>query len=250
MLFLLSPAKTFSDDLVNPLQKTTEPLFASRSSELIKILEKKSPTKIARLMKLSENLSHLNYQRYQDWSPEHTKENSSAAIFRFYGDVYKGLQSASFSGSDTEYAQEHLGVLSGLYGFLRPLDLMQDYRLEMGTHLKNSRGKNLYDFWSDTVTDYLNNHSADILVNLASKEYDSVINMKKLKKPMLNIVFKEKKDEKYRIVAIYAKHARGLFAGWAIKNRVEKLEDLKKFNEEGYSFDISLSTPESFVFVR
>ena len=250
MLFLLSPAKTFSNDLRNPLKRVTQPLFTSESQKLINELRPQSVGDIQKLMKLSENLACLNVGRYRAWEKNHSEKNSQPAIFRFYGDVYKGLQAEAFAAEDVEYAQDHVGVLSGLYGFLRPLDLMKDYRLEMGTKLHNAKGKDLYAFWSGAVTDYLNNQKEGVIVNLASKEYSSVIDSKSLNKTMIEIVFKEKKGDAYKIVAIYAKKARGVFARWALTNQVEKLEDLKNFNEEGYRYESSLSTDTSLTFVR
>ena len=251
MLAFLSPAKTFTTKLTPPISDVSQPLFVSQSSGLIDILKKKTPSELQKLMKVSENISHLNYERYSAWDVMHTDKNAYPSLFYFFGDVYRGLNVENFSAQNVHYAQDHLCVFSGLYGVLRPLDLMQPYRLEMGTKLENSAGKNLYEYWSETVTEYVENHSAPMIVNLASEEYSKVLDRKKLTKPVIDCVFKQKKDGKEpRIIAIYAKRARGLMASYMMQNEVQDIQALSQFAEEGYRFEVGESTNDQLVFVK
>lgn len=228
--------------------------FMENSLKLIKILQKLSPGKISKLMDLSEKLSELNYQRYQEFSTPFSKDNARQAILAFKGDVYDGIDIESFSKADIKYSQNHLRIISGLYGLLRPLDLIQPYRLEMGAKLANKNGKDLYKFWGDNITQKLNEllkeNAIDILVNLASGEYFKAINQKKLNGHVITPIFKEKKGDSYKIVMLFAKRARGMMAAYIIKNRIEYIEDIKLFNEDGYKFNPAFSTKSDLVFVR
>lgn len=253
MLFVISPAKTldftengFKDHSVSPL--------IEESGKLIKILEKKSAKSIRELMGVSENIANLNEQRFKQFKFPFTLDNSKQAIYAFKGDVYIGLDADSFNKRDLNYAQKHLRILSGLYGILKPFDLMQPYRLEMGTKLKNRRGKNLYEFWGDRITDVLNNEFAEqkstTLINLASNEYFKSINKKALNARIVNIAFKEDKNGQYKIVAFFAKKARGMMCHYAIKNKIKKVEDLKGFDYDGYAYNEDLSSDNDLVFTR
>lgn len=232
----------------------TDPDFLDSSLKLIKILQKLSPAKISKLMDLSEKLAELNYTRYQEFSVPFSKANARQAIFALKGDVYDGIAVEALSKADIKYAQNHLRILSGLYGLLRPLDLIQPYRLEMGAKLANKNGKDLYKFWGDSITQKLNellkNAHTDILVNLASNEYSKAINKKLLHANIITPVFKEKKGKDYKVVMLFAKQARGMMAAYIIKNRIENTADIKNFREDGYGFNPALSTKDEFVFVR
>ncbi len=254
MIFLLSPAKSLNFDIDASAAKPTMPSFLSDTQNLISILKKFSATDLAQLMKISEKLASLNHQRFQGFVTPFTPKNSKPAIFVFDGDVYDGIDVENYSQQDLDFAQRHLRILSGLYGALRPLDLMQPYRLEMGTALKNARGKNLYQFWQEKITNYLNEELAKdeekILLNLASEEYFGAVDTKKIKGKIINIVFKEKKGDNYKIVGIFAKKARGLMANFIIKNKIEKAEMLKKFAINGYKFHPKFSDENNWCFCR
>jgi cytoplasmic iron level regulating protein YaaA (DUF328/UPF0246 family) len=228
--------------------------FMENSLKLIKILQKLSPDKISKLMDLSQKLAELNYQRYQDFSSPFNKENARQAIFAFKGDVYDGIGIESFSKADIKYSQKHLRIISGLYGLLRPLDLIQPYRLEMGTKLANKNGKDLYKFWGNNITEKLNGllkeNNKNILVNLASGEYFKAVNQKKINGSIITPIFKEKKGSGYKIVMLFAKRARGMMASYIIKNRIENIEDIKLFNNDGYQFNSTLSTENELIFTR
>lgn len=255
MLFLLSPAKTLdyeSDYLDLPV---TEPSFLKDSVQLIKEIKELSVADISALMSLSEKLSVLNHERYQTWKKSH-KESADCrpALLAFKGDVYQGLDAPSWKKADFTHAQKHLRILSGLYGILKPLDLMQAYRLEMGTKFENSRGKNLYEFWGTKLAEALNAECSEkkykAIVNLASNEYFSAAKEKELNVPVITPVFKDYKNGKYKIISFYAKKARGTMAAWAIKNRIKKADDLKGFAEDGYRFDASSSDQNTLTFLR
>jgi cytoplasmic iron level regulating protein YaaA (DUF328/UPF0246 family) len=254
LIIVLSPAKTL--DYESPLltRKHTEPLFAERAVELVEILATKTPSEIGSLMGISDSLAELNFERYQDWEPTFTPDNSRPAILAFKGDVYHGLAVDEFGARDFNYAQNHLRILSGLYGVLRPLDLMQPYRLEMGSKLANPAGKDLYSYWGDTITDRLN---ADLegarpkaLVNLASQEYFGAVNTQKLDARVITPVFKDFKNDEYKIISFFAKHARGVMASWIIRNRVDSLKGLAHFAEDGYRFSPDDSTSDRPVYLR
>ncbi len=257
MLFLLSPAKSldYETRVSAPLQrKATEPLFVPQAAELIDILRRKTPAQVATLMDLSDKLAQLNVARYAVWQPEATRDNSKPAVLAFDGDVYDGLQAKSLKTADLGWAQEHLVILSGLYGALRPLDRLQPYRLEMGTALKNPRGKDLYAFWGETVAQYLNERQAEeaspVVVNLASIEYARVVPRAALRARVVDCVFQEGQGSEARIVSFFAKKARGMMARFAVENRVRSLRRLQDFEAGGYAFDRAASTPSQLVFRR
>ena len=254
MLFLLSPAKSL--DFAPPAAEVphTQPLFVAQSAELIALLREKSPQQIAELMSLSDALSGLNVARYQAWRPKFTAKNAKQAVLAFNGDVYEGLDAASLGADDLHWAQDHVCILSGLYGVLRPLDYMQPYRLEMGTRLENAHGSNLYKFWGARISNYLNTRLqrdvSPVVVNLASQEYFKAVDGKALKARVIECVFEELKDGNYKIISFYAKRARGLMARFAATHRVVTPQQLEGFNAEGYAFDATASQPERLVFRR
>jgi len=254
MLFLLSPAKSL--DYETPLdgQPHSAPLFVKDSKVLIDVLRTRSPQQIAELMDLSDKLSTLNVARYQAWSTRATEKNARQAALAFDGDVYDGLDARTLGAEDLAWAQDHICILSGLYGVLRPLDLMQPYRLEMGTQIANPGGKDLYAFWGKRIAEYLNTRlrkdSSPVVVNLASNEYFKAVNTKVLKVPVVECVFQEYKDGQYKIVSFFAKRARGLMARYATVNRLTQVEQLQGFDAEGYAFDANASIPSKLVFRR
>ena len=257
MLFLLSPAKSLDyDSPVSPAVEAlaTEPQFIPDAVELIEVLRRQSPADIARLMDLSDALSALNVARYQAWEPHFTPENSKPAVLAFNGDVYDGLDAKSLSLKQLRWAQDHVLILSGLYGVLRPLDRMQPYRLEMGTKLANARGANLYEFWGERISGWLNEALAaqgdDILLNLASNEYFGAVKRKALNARIIDTEFKDLKNGQYKIISFYAKKARGLMARYVIKERLSNPEDLKAFDYQGYRYSAEQSKPDSLVFLR
>ena len=254
MLFLLSPAKKLDYDSPVSTSTHTQPLFVKRSAELIKVLKTKSAEDIAGLMKLSPALSELNVQRYAEWKPKFDQKNSRQAVLAFNGDVYEGLAAETLSESQLTWAQEHVAILSGLYGVLRPLDLMQPYRLEMGTRLQNSHGKNLYEFWGSDIAQYLNERLADqpsrIVINLASEEYFKAVDLKALDARVVQCVFQDYKNGVYKIISFNAKRARGLMARFAIETKAKTPAALKKFNVEGYAFAADVSSEDKLVFRR
>lgn len=254
MLFLLSPAKSLDYESPVPDVPPTEPLFVEQSARLIEVLKKKSPRQISTLMDLSKPLAELNVARYQAWSPEFTQENSRQAVLAFDGDVYGGLDARTLQPEDLQWAQEHVCILSGLYGVLRPLDRMQPYRLEMGTALKTRAGGNLYRFWGSRIADYLNQRlQADrtpVVINLASQEYFKSVDRKTLAARVVECVFEEWHGGKYKIISFNAKRARGLMARYAVANRITLPKGLEGFDLEGYGFDASVSQPDRLVFRR
>lgn len=253
MLILLSPAKKLSIE-GEKLKDYTIPSQLKKSSELINELKKYSSKKLQQLMKVSTDIAELNVNRYQSWEEHHTLQDSKQAILTFTGEVYNGLNASDFSDKEFSYAQEHLRILSGLYGVLKPLDLMHEYRLEMGTKLKYKKYTNLYSFWDNTITEELNesikNHENKVIVNLASNEYFKSVNTKKLNAKIVTPAFKDGKDGDYKIVMVYAKKARGMMANYIIKNKIEKVEDLIGFNLDGYYFNPKLSTETELIFYR
>jgi cytoplasmic iron level regulating protein YaaA (DUF328/UPF0246 family) len=232
----------------------TLPEFVAESAKLISDLKKLSPQQVAQLMGLSDPLAALNVGRYRDWSSKFTAANSKPAIYAFDGDVYDGFDVKSLNAKAVDFAQNHIRILSGLYGALRPLDLMQAYRLEMGTSLKNARGKDLYAFWGSRVTDSLKKALAKdkkpILLNLASEEYFKVLQPKELGCPVIAPVFQDAKDGKYKIISFYAKRARGLMARYVVENRISDPADLKGFNLDGYRYYAADSKVDKPVFRR
>ena len=254
MLTLLSPAKTLDFETPPVTDQHSLPDYLDDSAELIDVLRKYSPDEIGALMKLSPKLSELNVQRYSDWKIPFPEGESKAAVLAFKGDVYTGLDADNMSKDDLDYAQGHLRILSGLYGLLRPLDLILPYRLEMGTKLGNDRGKDLYAFWGDKITDALNElteqSGINTIVNLASNEYFKSVKPKALKADLITPVFRDEKNGKYKIISFYAKKARGLMAAYQITQRIDNPEDLKKFYVAGYRFSEEESTATEWVFKR
>ncbi len=254
MLFLLSPAKSLDYDTPVGDVPHTQPLFTKQSAELIEILRGYAPQQIAELMDLSDTLAGLNVARYQAWSPKFTAKNSRQAVLAFNGDVYDGLEARTLQPEDLAWAQDHVCILSGLYGVLRPLDWMQPYRLEMGTALENPRGKNLYRFWGTQIADYLNDRLAGdkspVIVNLASQEYFKAVDPKALKARVIECVFEDWKGGQYKVISFFAKRARGLMARYAIGKRITTPKQLEKFNLDGYAYDARASEPDRLVFRR
>lgn len=254
MLILISPAKTL--DYQSPLatERFTQPALLEHSQQLIKTARTLSAPQIKKLMGISDKLADLNATRFHDWQPDFTPENARQALLAFKGDVYTGLQAETFSDTDFDFAQKHLRMLSGLYGVLRPLDLMQPYRLEMGIRFENERGKDLYQFWGDIITDTLNEALAqqgdEIVVNLASDEYFRAVKPKKLNARIIKPVFLDEKNGTFKVISFYAKKARGLMSRYIIEQRLTKPEQLTGFNREGYFFDEAASTPDELVFKR
>lgn len=254
MLTLVSPAKTLDYESPLATQEYSRPRFTEHSQLLIDTLRKQSVQDIAALMKLSDKLASLNVARYESWQPEHSLDNARQAVLAFKGDVYTGLDAESFSSEDFDFAQQHLRILSGLYGVLRPLDLLEPYRLEMGTRLKTPRGDNLYQFWDTLITETLNTELAEqgdnLVVNLASNEYFKAVKPKRLDARLITPVFKDFKNGQYKIISFYAKKARGLMSRFIIQNRIDTPEALKTFDLEGYYFSAEQSDGDSWVFLR
>ncbi len=254
MLLVVSPAKKL--DFESPLAttKNSQATLLEHSEVLIERCLKLSSDQIATLMKLSDKLAGLNAARFGEWSLPFTPENSRQAVLAFNGDVYSGLDANSFSEDDFEFAQQHFRILSGLYGLLKPLDLMQAYRLEMGTKLDNDRGANLYQFWGDIITNELNQALAaqgdEILINLASNEYFKAVNKKSLKATLITPQFKDWKNGQYKMISFYAKKARGLMARYIIQNKLTSIEEVKNFDLAGYQFSSDLSKGNDLVFTR
>ena len=254
MLFLLSPAK--SRDYQTPLGEVphTQPQFKAQSQALIEVLRTQSPQQIASLMDLSDALSALNVARYAAWSPRSTLRNARPAVLAFNGDVYEGLQARTLPVADLEWAQQHVAILSGLYGVLRPLDLLQPYRLEMGTRLATPQGSNLYQFWGSSIAQHLNQRlradTSPVVVNLASQEYFKAVDRKTLKAPVVECVFEDYKGGAYKVISFHAKRARGLMARYAIEHRITTPEGLKHFDSEGYAHAPEVSVLDRLVFRR
>lgn len=250
MLMLISPAKTLDTTTPPPVSDHSRPDFLDRSAELVGLLKQKAPQDIADLMGLSDKLACLNYERYQGWTADFTPQNAKQALFMFMGDVYEGLDAASLDPARIDYLNRHLRILSGLYGLLRPLDLMLPYRLEMGTALPNARGKDLYAFWGDTLTDAIKAQNPGVVVNLASNEYFKSIKPGKLACPVITPVFEDWSGGKYKIVSFYAKRARGLMVRWAALHGVDDPQQLKAFDLDGYGFEAAESDEVTWRFRR
>lgn len=252
MLVVISPAKKLDENCdTDVISKFTVPPYLESSKKIIKSLREYSANNLSKLMNTSEKISELNYRRNIKWSLPFNRSNSLQALLMFKGDVYKGISVTDFDKDDFLFAQKSLRILSGLYGILKPLDLIQPYRLEMGTQLQIGKHKNLYDFWGDEITNLINNEkNNDYLINLASVEYFKSINTSNLKSKLINVSFKEKRDGKYKIIAIYSKRARGLMSRYIIKNKITNPINLKKFNLEGYRFNKVLSSDSDLVFTR
>lgn len=254
MLIVISPAKTLDYDTPPTLAEHTTPDFLRQSEILVKELRKLSPPQISELMSISDKLANLNFGRYLEWSKSVKPDNAKQAVLAFKGDVYTGLEAESLSKRDLKWAQDHLRILSGLYGVLRPLDLMRPYRLEMGTRLTNPRGKDLYEFWGSRITDELNRlfekDKHPVLINLASNEYFKSVQTDKLNAELITPVFKDLKSGKYKIVSFFAKKARGMMTGYIIRNRLKDPEAIKQFDDGGYKYNAAMSSASEWVFVR
>lgn len=253
MLMVVSPAKNLDYESPLATEKHTQPQFLDDACELIDQLKTLEPHQVSNLMGISEKLGQLNAERFQQWHTPFTPENARPAALAFNGDVYTGLAAQEFSNKEFEFAQKHLRILSGLYGILRPLDLMQPYRLEMGTKFENKRGKDLYEFWGDIITDALNSElQADdgVLVNLASNEYFKSVRKKKLDARMITPQFKDWKNGQYKMISFYAKKARGLMCRYAITNGITRADDLKGFDLAGYRFSEEQSSGDNWTFLR
>ena len=252
MKIVISPAKSLNYESKLPVANYSESEFMKKSETIQKTLKKKQPKELMELMHISEKLADLNWKRNQVWTLPFTKENARPAVYAFDGDVYSGLDAYSLSAEKVAVLQDKLRILSGLYGILKPLDLMQPYRLEMGTKMEIGKDKNLYEFWKKTITDSLNKEMKDdeLFVNLASNEYFSAVDTKTLKVAVITPEFKDYKDGKLKIISFYAKKARGLMVRYIIDKNAETIEDLKGFNYDGYAFDANLSKRNSLVFTR
>lgn len=254
MLLLLSPAKKLDYDSPIRTSLHTQPLFAEQASNLIGILKKKSKVQVAALMGLSDKLALLNVERYASWTPHFNQANSRQAALAFNGDVYQGLDAARLSDAQLKWAQDHVVILSGLYGALRPLDLIQPYRLEMGTRLATHKGHTLYSYWGSTIADYLNDRQQKqrkpLVLNLASEEYFKAIDLAVLKSPVTQCVFQDFKNGAWKVISFHAKKARGLMARFVIEKRISTITGLEAFSSEGYAFDARGSTDSRLVFKR
>ncbi|MEX5342913.1 peroxide stress protein YaaA [Pseudomonas sp. I2] len=254
MLTVISPAKTLDYDTPPVTQRFTLPQYLDDSQALITQLRELSPAQISELMHLSDKLAGLNAARFGSWTPDFTPANAKQALLAFKGDVYTGLDAESLDEDDFSYAQDHLRMLSGLYGLLRPLDLMQPYRLEMGTKLANARGKDLYAFWGTRISEWLNQALADqgddVLLNLASNEYFSAVKRSALNARVINVDFKDFKNGQYKIISFYAKKARGMMSRFVIQERIDDPERLKQFDAQGYYYSAEQSKPDHLVFLR
>lgn len=252
MLMVVSPAKTLDYETELPYAEFSEPEFLPQAQELIDQLKDLTPADVASLMKLSDKLADLNVNRFAHWSQPFNPENARPAVYAFKGDVYTGLDAYSLNKNDMKFAQKHLRMLSGLYGILKPLDLMQPYRLEMGTKFENTKGKNLYEFWGSALSEKLNESfkKTGVLINLASNEYFKAVDKKALNADIITPVFKDEKNGQYKIISFYAKKARGLMAAYIIKNRITDPEQIKEFDTSGYRFSAEQSKAKEWVFIR
>jgi cytoplasmic iron level regulating protein YaaA (DUF328/UPF0246 family) len=254
MLLVVSPAKNLDYDSELATQTYTQPELLEHSQQLIERCVKLSPVDISNLMGISDKLAGLNAARFGQWSQPFTTDNARQAVLAFNGDVYTGLDAASFSEQDFSFAQKHMRILSGLYGLLKPLDLMQAYRLEMGTKLDNRRGSNLYQFWGELITDKLNQalkeQGDEVLINLASNEYFKSVKKKSLNAEIITPAFKDWKNDQYKMISFFAKKARGLMARYIIQNQLTSIEQLKSFDLGGYQYNESLSKGNDWVFTR
>lgn len=254
MIIVISPAKSLYEHAPIRHENYSQAVFLPEAGKIVSVLKKKKPAQLSKLMDISPKLAELNYHRFQAWSMPFTPENSWQAVLMFNGDVYQGLQAESFTETEFETAQQHLRILSGVYGLLKPLDLIQPYRLEMGTDIGISGKKNLYEFWKTRITASLNRELAETgqkeLINLASNEYFSVIDTKKLKARIITPAFKELKNGQYQMVSFFAKKARGLMSRFIIQNRITDPEEIKAINLDGYYFNNQLSKGNNWVFTR
>lgn len=254
MLILISPAKTLKENITKSVPERTFPDLLAEAEIIANVLKKYNPAKLQKLMDINRGLAELNADRFTRWTLPFTAENSWPALLMFNGEVYNGLKADTLSVKDLAYAQDHLRILSGLYGVLRPLDVIQAYRLEMGTKIKIGRKIDLYAFWGEKLTETINTeldkHKEKVLINLASTEYFNAINTKKIKSRILTCTFKEERNGKLQFITIYGKKARGLMTRFIIKNKIEKPDDLKHFEEEGYFYNDRASKENDWVFSR
>lgn len=252
MKIVISPAKSLNFEKELPTQRYSEPQFLKQAETIQKTLKKKKPKVLAQLMDISDKLAELNWQRNQDWNVPFTVENARPAIYAFDGDVYIGLDVYTLPQEKLDVLQDKLRILSGLYGLLQPLDLIQPYRLEMGTSIAIGKNKNLYEFWKKTITKTLNSElqKGELFVNLASNEYFSAVDVKTLKVPVITPEFKDYKDGQLKMISFFAKKARGMMVRYILDTNAETIEDLKGFNYEGYAFDANLSSGNKLVFTR
>lgn len=254
MLFVISPAKSLDYESPPPIDRATQPAFLDRSAELVDVMRGFTPSGLSELMKVSDKIAALNVARFEHWSTPFNRKNAKASVFAFNGDVYDGLDAGSLDAEAIDYAQAHLRILSGLYGVLRPLDLMQPYRLEMGTRVENPHGRNLYEFWGDVPTDAINKvlkgMKPAVLVNLASEEYFKVIRPESVKGRIVTPVFEDWKGGRYKIISFHAKRARGRMVRYAIDHRLTSVAGLKGFDCDGYAFDANASDEDRWVFRR
>lgn len=254
MLFVVSPAKNLDYETPAPINTNTQPEMLDQAAELVDICKELSPQALASLMKISDKLAGLNAARFSEWQRPFTTENAKAAVFAFNGDVYAGLDAPTLNEEAWAYGQQHMRILSGLYGVLKPLDLMQPYRLEMGTKLKNPQGGDLYAYWGNQISEKLNQAIAEsgskVLINLASNEYFKAVKTAKLDVPVVTPVFKDTKNGQLKIISFYAKKARGMMARFILEQQPNSVEELQSFNTAGYEFNPSLSTDKELVFCR
>jgi cytoplasmic iron level regulating protein YaaA (DUF328/UPF0246 family) len=253
MIFLISPAKTLDFESASLSDDFAQPHFLSEAAELNVVMRDFDWQAIGSLMKVSENIARLNVKRFLEWRRPFTPLNAKQAVYAFKGDVYTGLSVESMSAEELAYLQSHLRILSGLYGLLKPMDLMQAYRLEMGTKLNNPKGKDLYAFWGDKITELLNQQLGEddsVLVNLASNEYYKSVHAKQINGKIITPIFKDKKNDKYKIISFYAKKARGLMVRYAADHHVKDVQALKRFDYQGYYYSEEQSTDNSWVFLR
>lgn len=254
MLIVISPAKTLDFENARVVNQQSKPDYTKQAKQLVGILKKQSPDELMKLMSISDKLAALNHLRFKQWLPEPTGENAKQALCAFKGEVYTGLNVSDWEEKNFSFAQNHLRILSGLYGVLRPLDLISPYRLEMGTKLENSKGKNLYDFWGDTINkniqQQLKAQGDNVLINLASNEYFKAIKAKNLDAEIITPVFKDFKNGQYKVLSFFAKKARGLMSRYIIQNEISNPEEIKYFTEEGYFYNDKLSKGNEWVFTR
>ena len=254
MILLISPAKSLDYETPVPVKKHSQGEFLDEAKKLMSTLRKLNPEQLSSLMHISEKLADLNFQRNLNWQLPFTSDNARQAIFAFTGDVYQGLEAYSLDSKDLAFAQKHLRILSGLYGVLRPLDLIQPYRLEMGSALKHGKHQSLYEFWGSRLAEHLNeeldSQRSQSVINLASNEYFKAVDKKVLKHPVISPVFKDYKNGKYKVISFFAKKARGYMAAWVIRNRIDNPDKIVDFDVAGYRYAASESSPDAPVFLR
>ena len=254
MLVVISPAKSLDFETKSQTRKYSQPKFLDDSKVLIKALRKLAPGDVSDLMGISTKLGELNCDRYSEWAPPFTRKNAKQAVLAFKGDVYMGMQAWDYSERDFTWAQKRVRVLSGLYGLLKPLDLIQPYRLEMGTRFENCRGKDLYAFWGDklsnAIADELETHRSKVLINLASNEYYNALDETKIGARVVTPVFKDLRNGRYMFISFFAKKARGLMTSFIVKNRIDTVKGLKDFDSQEYRFSVDQSSKDEFVFLR